>query len=629
MDRVSDVDFTTLCAGRKFQSSPRAWEDQVLYFLLLDRFSDGREQGFKANDGKPVMGGETPPYNPATDYENAVTTPTDTAAWRIAGGIWCGGKLQGLTGKIGYLKRMGVTALWLSPIFKQVAFQPTYHGYGIQDFLSVDPHFGNVADLQAMVQTAHANGIYVILDIILNHTGDIFSYNPDRYPASDDKGNFYMDPRWDNGPYKTRGFNNSDGAAVIPFQDISSGPSAIDRNDAVWPREFQNPACYTQKGRISNWDYDPEFREGDFFDLKDIHHGYGPDGSYNPSPALLNLCEIYKFWIAAADIDGYRIDTVKHMDIGATRFFVSAIKEFAQTIGKDNFFLVGEITGGRERAFDTLEATGLDAALGIDDVQLKLEGLIKGEINPEEYFNLFRNSLLVGKESHVWFRDKVVTMINDHDQVCKGDHKARFCAGGDGSKLVLGALALNAMTLGIPCIYYGTEQRFDGRGDGNGADRYIRETMFGGPFGAFRSKERHFFDESDGLFIELGTIMKLREEKLVLRRGRQYLREISGDGINFGLPTKLGERMLTVVAWSRILDKSEMVLAVNTDPDNARTAWVLVDAGLHPAGSRLTCVYSMRHGDEGAVLTVQQKGVAGDVAAIEVEVPAAGFVVLG
>ena len=617
MERASEIDFAALCVGKKFQTSPQAWEDQVLYFLLLDRFSNGMEQGYKDNGGKPVKGGQTPAYNPAIDNGNAVATPADAASWRDAGGKWCGGKLQGLTSKIGYLKRMGVTALWLSPIFKQVSFQETYHGYGIQDFLSVSPRFGSVADLQKMVQTAHANGIYVILDIILNHAGNVFTYAVEN-----------GDPPWRGWAYPVAGFNDKQGAANFQFQNYLQNPLPVGRDCAVWPREFQDPACFTQKGRINNWDYDPEFREGDFFDLKDIHHGYGPDSSFSPSPALLNLCEVYKYWIAIADIDGYRIDTVKHMDIGATRFFVSAIKEFAQTIGKENFFLVGEITGDRERAFDTIEATGLDAALGIADVQLKLEGLMKGETNPEEYFNLFRNSLLVRKDSHVWFRDKVVTMINDHDQVCKGEHKARFCAEADGNKLVLGALALNAMTLGIPCIYYGTEQRFDGRGDGNGADRYIRETMFGGPFGAFRSKGRHFFDESSDLFRELSEILKLRDEKLVLRRGRQYLREISGDGISFGLPVIMGGRMQSVVAWSRILDKTEMVLAVNTDPDKPRKSWVLVDAGLHPAGSKLKCAYSTKHADEGAlVLTVQKKGAAGEIAAVELEVPAAGFVV--
>ena len=619
MERLKDIDFAALRAG-KFHPSPLAWEDQVLYFLLLDRFSDNKEQGYKGNDGNPVAGGTTPPYGPGTDNGNAITSPAAAASWREAGGKWCGGNLQGLAGKIGYLKRMGVTALWLSPIFKQVSFQQTYHGYGIQDFLSVDPNFGDGAALREMVRIAHANGIYVILDIILNHTGNVFSYSVEN-----------GEPPWRGVTYPVAGFNDDRGTPSLPFQNYSQNPLAVEGNAAIWPREFQDPACFTQKGRIKNWDYDPEYREGDFFDLKDLNQGYGPPGNYFPSQTLCNLCEVYKYWIAFADIDGYRIDTVKHMDIGATRFFVSAIKEFAQTIGKENFFLVGEITGGRERAFDTLEATGLDAALGIDEVQTKLEGLMKGRTNPEEYFNLFRNSLLVGKDSHVWFKDKVVTMIDDHDKVCEGEHKARFCADGGGDKLSLGALALNVMTLGIPCIYYGTEQQFDGRGDGDGADRYIRESMFGGPFGAFRSKGRHFFDESSDLFRELGTILKLRLRKdlLALRRGRQYLREVSGDGVNFGPPRIMGERMLSVVAWSRILDDMEMVLAVNTDPDSPRKAWVLVDAGLHPAGSRFTCVYSTNHPDEGKRIPVEQKGPGGGIAAIELEVPPAGFVVLG
>ena len=109
------------------------------------------------------------------------------------------------------------------------------------------------------------------------------------------------------------------------------------------------------------------------------------------------------------------------MELGATRFFASAIHEFAQSIGKERFFLVGEITGGRRRAFTTLEETGLDAALGIDDIPDQLEWLVKGCRDPEDYFDLFRNSLLVRKDSHAWFRDKVVTLYDDHDQVRKGN----------------------------------------------------------------------------------------------------------------------------------------------------------------------------------------------------------------
>jgi glycosidase len=624
MQSVKDIDFTALCGAKTFHESPVSWEDQVLYFLLLDRFSDGNEQECTGNDDTKESGGTTTLFAPG-DFGNAVGSEDSAAAWREAGGTWTGGTLKGLTSKMGYLRRLGVTALWVSPVFRQVKSENTYHGYGIRDFLSVEPNFGTIEDLRAMVATAHANQIYVILDIVLNHTGNVFSYNPDRYKRPDGS----MDVRFDGSLYPVQGFNNEQGAATIPFQDNSLGTYPLGPDDAVWPRELQNPACFTQKGEIRSWDNWPEYLDGDFFNLKNIYHGSGTDSDYTPSPALLTLCQAYKYWIAAADIDGYRIDTVKHMEIGAMRFFISAIKEFAQVIGKENFLLVGEITGGRENAFHILEETGLDAALGIDEIQPKLEGLVKGENNPEEYFNLFRNSLLVRKDSHLWFKDRIVTMINDHDQVCKGDNKARFCAGGNGDRLVLAALALNAMTLGIPCIYYGTEQRFDGQGQGSGTDRYIRECMFGGPFGAFRTRGRHCFDEEGDVYRELAAILKLREGSLVLRRGRQYLREISGDGTSFGLPRKIGERLESVIAWSRILDSMEMVLAVNTDPDNPRTAWVLVDASLHPPGSRLVCAYSTAPDQVGRILQVQSKGAGGSIAAVEVSVPAAGFVLWG
>ena len=195
------------------------------------------------------------------------------------------------------------------------------------------------------------------------------------------------------------------------------------------------------------------------------------------------------------------------MDLGASRYFGSVIHEFAQSIGKDNFYLIGEITGGRQRAFQTLETTGLDAALGVDDIPDKVEYLVKGFRNPEDYFSLFRNSLLVQKESHIWFRNKVVTMFDDHDQVRKGENKARFCADAGADRLVVNALALNATTLGIPCVYYGTEQAFDGRGR---SDQFLRETMFGGEYGAFQSRGRHFFREDGIVYQELSRVLRVR-----------------------------------------------------------------------------------------------------------------------
>jgi glycosidase len=615
---LRELNLPSLMANRSYFPSPEHWEDEVIYFLMVDRFSDGQENFYRDNQGNRVTTGATPLCTPA-DNGDAVRTESDASRWREAGTRFVGGTLPGIASKLGYLKRLGVTAVWLSPIFKQVAVDNTYHGYGIQHFLDVDPHFGTRDDLRQLVQTAHTLGIRVILDIILNHSGDVF-----RYQATD--------PAWDGQQFAVRGFRDARGEPTLPFApiDLAVHPEAFP-DGAIWPAEFQSPDTFTREGRIRNFDFFPEFADGDFFTLKDLHHGErrlvnGVDqlDDYSIAPTLRHLCEVYKFWIAFADIDGFRLDTVKHMDPGAARFFASAIHEFTEALGKDRFYIIGEITGGREFAFDRLEVTGLDAALGISDERVKMIGLVKGEINPAEYFDLFRNSLLVRKDSHVWFRDKVVTSVDDHDHVDQGGQKHRFCAGGF-EKLALLVLALNATTIGIPCIYYGTEQLFDGAGGGDGADRYIREAMFGGEFGAFRSRGHHCFNEDQPVYGQLAAIHKLRSQHLPLRRGRQFLRQISGNGIDFGFPEKMGGRLFSIVAWSRIFDEKELLCAINTDPDHATQAFVTIDNDLHTAGSRLTCLYSTQAAEVGQTLPVEARNGK----AVSLSVPPAGFVIYG
>ena len=207
-----ELDFASL-TRRTFTPSPAAWEDQVLYFLLLDRFSDGKEKdGYRDNEDRPVQTGTTPLYRPEDPGR------VDYDAWFRAGGGWQGGTLKGLKSKLGYLRRLGITALWVSPIFRQVAFEPSYHGYGIQNFLDVDPHFGTREEFRDFVQAAHEQGIYVILDIIAHHTGNVFTYDADRYTTHDPaSGQWYNDPRWDGKPYAVQGFNDRDGRPTLPF----------------------------------------------------------------------------------------------------------------------------------------------------------------------------------------------------------------------------------------------------------------------------------------------------------------------------------------------------------------------------------------------------------------------------
>jgi len=122
----------------------------------------------------------------------------------------------------------------------------------------------------------------------------------------------------------------------------------------------------------------------------------------------------------------------------------------------------------------------------------------------------------------------------------------------------------------------------------------------------------------------LGKIHTLRRQKIALRRGRQYLRSISGDGLNFGLPDLVGGRMLSLVPWSRNFDDQNLLLAINTDPDWSRTAWVDLDPSANPEGKILQCLYSSDAGQIGQTLTVR---AAGDRRVVQLSAPGAGFVV--
>jgi glycosidase len=577
-----DLDFAAL-TRRAFTPSPAAWEDQVWYFLLLDRFSDGQEKGgYRDDAGRPVQGGTTPLYRP----EDAGRVDYDV--WFRAGGGWQGGTLAGLKSKLGYLRRLGITALWVSPPFRQVAFEPSYHGYGIQNFLDVDPHFGTREEFRDLVQAAHAQGIYVILDIIAHHTGNVFTYNADRYTTHDPAtGRWYNDPRWDGRPYAVQGFNDRGGRPTPADSLEATWPDG-----AVWPREFQRPEMFLRKGHIVNWDYYPEYAEGDMFALKTLDLWVRRDGHYRQASSALGcLALVYCFWIAYADLDGFRIDAAKHMGEDALRTFCDVIREFAQSIGKERFFLVGEVGGSREHAWEVVEKTGLDAALGIEDVPGKLERMVTGYADPADYFSLFRNWVLDAPAGHRWYRNQVVTLVDDHDQVRKGGAKARFCADGRFRDLAFNVLAVQLTTMGVPCIYYGSEQGFDSGGRPNGSDLVLRENMFGGRFGGQGTQGRHFFNEDGDLYRALAALIDLRKQLLPLRRGRQVLHHISGDGVTFGLPHRLGDRMRALVAWSRLFVDQEVLVAVNTDEAQPVTAFSTVAPTFRVEGDRFHLIF--------------------------------------
>jgi glycosidase len=416
--------------------SPLDWRDQILYFLLPDRFSDAGEAA------RPLFDRSSPSLHAASNK----------GAWMNAGTIFNGGTIRGIESKLPYLARLGVTALWIGPIWKQRSDLQTYHGYGIQDFLDVDPRFGTRQDLRSLVDAAHARGIYVILDIIYNHSGNNWFY--DQAGTQVATLGYRFEPAYDFGSWRS-----ASGGSIA---------NITGRNDGVWPQEFQNPNFYTRAGQIGSWDpqswedpLDPrnEFRRGDFFDLKDFRvQERRPFVSDPEARQVLDaLCKVYQYWIALSDCDGVRIDTVKHVSFEASRNFCGALREHAESIGKQNFLLLGEVTGGSEMSRDYLDLFGrnLDAALDIGGPATTIAKVAKGVQEPASYFAQFGGHDALG--SHREVGRYHVSVLDDHDKV--GGEKSRFSAGNHipaRYEQVAHAVGLQLTTLGIPCIYYGT-----------------------------------------------------------------------------------------------------------------------------------------------------------------------------
>ncbi len=510
--------------------SPADWRDQFIYFLLVDRFDNNNPS--------------VPPYS-ASDG-----APAADAGHRHH---FQGGNLRGLARRLDYIEGLGCTAVWLSPILKnRPDSADSYHGYGIQDYLQVDPRFGTLEDLQHLAREAHARGMYVILDVVLNHSGDVWGY-PGDHPYY-----YYQDTSFSFGFWR-----EADPAAGL--QD----------DDAVWPQELQTPEAFKRRGQIRNWYDATEARNGDFLSLKELDL---------PRPEVLDtLIKVYKYWIAAADLDGFRIDTVKHMEDSATAIFCNAIREYAQRIGKHNFFLFGEIVadddtiqrylGRNARIEGTRERfPSLDAALDFP-LYFLLEDVLKGFASPA-LLRARYDALHEHYADHGAAGRYFVTFIDNHDQMARPYR--RFMHHNPYPQQAVLALAYLLTSQGVPCIYYGTEQGFDG---GGGDDSHVRECMFGGAWGAFGSSGRHFFNREHDIYRGIAAVAATRSREPALRYGRQYFREISVNGSNFAHPRDDH----CTLAYSRILDTEEVLVALNLEA-TPRADYLTVDRRLSAPG---------------------------------------------
>ena len=569
-----------------YYPSPVDWRDEVIYFLMVDRFSDGQE------DTRPLLDRR---YLAAARPALPNGDPWRWDRWALSGGErFQGGTLRGIISKLGYLQRLGITTLWLSPVCKQRVHLDTYHGYAIQDFLDVDPRFGTRQDLVDLVSAAHERGMRVLLDIVFQHTGPNWRYPPD-VPGGADM------PHYTSGRYPFGSWVDAAGAPLVGVPDV---------NDAAWPEEMRTIDYYTRAGAGDLGagaidDPAAEHKRSDFFTLRDIN--------LDAPGALTDLALCYKYWIALTDCDGFRIDTLKHVSFEQARNFCGTIKEFAANLGKANFFLVGEVAGGdfaATRYLDALERN-LNAALDIGEMRLALGDVAKGLAPARAYFDGFVPGLAI-MGSHRNLGSRHISILDDHDHVF--GTKLRFSTDVMSQHHAAAAVALQLFTLGIPCIYYGTEQALGGPEpserqwlpEWGRADRYLREAMFGPlhprasgragidpqaldtslpGFGPFGTAGHHCFDERFPVYMRIAALAALRAAFPVLRHGRQYLRPISNFNQPFAFPPA-GE----IVAWSRILDDEEALCVINPNGLAARGGDVVIDAALNRPGDTMTVI---------------------------------------
>jgi glycosidase len=528
-------------------ASPADWRDTSIYFVMVDRFEN------------PNAAPRRAPFDGAFD-------------------TFQGGKLEGIRKRLGYISRLGAGAIWLSPVLKNCQFEDTtYHGYGIQDFLQLDPRFAsdpsaaraNPAlvenELRQLIDEAHARGLYVIMDVVLNHTGNVFDYD-----------GFGAAAPFSPHPYPIH-WRGADGEPA--FSSFAVAPQPIPRDAAVWPAELQSDAFFRRQGKGDE-------AAGDFESLKElVTEAREATALGERLPVHSLLIRAYQYLIARFDIDGYRIDTLKFIEPAFARKFGNAMREYALSIGKRDFFTFGEIFDDERKiarfigrdASATEQPIGVDAALDFP-LFFQLPGVVKGFIPPRQLAETYQRRVDVQRgliTSHGEASGHFVTFLDNHDM------RERFYfddgSGQFNDQALMGFACLYALQ-GIPCVYYGTEQGLHGRG---GADLNVREALWGKPSA---------FDERHRFYVALAKLSRLRTAQPALRYGRQYFRQVSGDGVSFGFsPFAPG-----VIAFSRILNDQEVILVANTAAGSAWTGEVIIDAALSQAGAQPSLLYSNR-----------------------------------
>ncbi|MUN07446.1 pullulanase-type alpha-1,6-glucosidase [Agromyces luteolus] len=565
----------TADAGLVAAPARQAGGDENFYFVMTDRFADGDP----TNDTAGIEGDRL-----AHGYD-----PTDK-------GFYQGGDIQGLRDQLDYIAGLGTTAIWLTPSFKNKPVQGEganasagYHGYWITDFTQIDPHLGTNAELEALIDEAHAKGIKIYFDIITNHTADVIDYAEGQYsyvdkgtsPYTDAAGNVF-DPSAIAG---SPDFPDLDAATSFPYTPVIAPEEA----DVKVPAWLNDPTVYHNRGD-STWAGE-SVTFGDFVGLDDL---------MTEDPTVVDgFVDVYQGWIDLG-IDGFRIDTAKHVNFEFWETWSTEVLDYAHAAGKPEFFMFGEV-------YDA-DPVKLSPYVRDTDMNSVLDFTFQSQAVSFAAGNSAKNlqSLFAGDD---WYTTPdtsaavLPTFLGNHDMGRVG-----YFLASTGNALERDELAheLMYLTRGQPVVYYGDEQGFAG----TGGDKDARQTLFATEVGEYANQPLvtgeqagsvDRYDTDAPLYEHIAALAALRDAHPALDQGAQLERYVA-DGAG-------------VYAFSRVDrdEKVEYLVAVN-NANEAKT----VDVTTLTADGVFTPLY----GTDGPGVTANAEGVA------SVSVPALGAVVL-
>lgn len=522
----------------------RAPQDEVVYFVLPDRF----ENGDPRNDRGGLRG----------DRLHTGFDPTHK-------GFFHGGDLVGLTRRLDYIQGMGATAIWLGPIYRNKPVQGPpgdesagYHGYWITDFTDVDPHFGTRDEFRAFVDAAHARGMKVYLDIITNHTADVVQYREC--------------PTWDcpyrsraDYPYARRG--GLDGAAInegfmgddAAHQNVENFARLTDPNYAMTtfvpraersvkrPAWLNDPIYYHNRGNFGAGG--ESFTYGDFSGLDDL---------FTEHPRVLQgMIEIYGAWIDDFGVDGFRVDTARHVNPEFWQVFVPAMLERARARGIPNFHIFGEVYDPDPAALARhTRIDGFPAVLDFAFQNAATDVIARGAPTDRLARVFIADAIYEGGAPAGL---QLPTFLGNHD-MGRFAHFVRAenpnISDAEWLRRVTLGHALMMFARGAPVIYYGDEQGFAG----DGRDQDAREDMFPSRVAIYNDNDlvgtdattaTENFDTQAPLYRAMAAMAEIRAREPALRRGRQLTRAATLEGPG-------------ILAFSRLIDDREVLVAFNT-----------------------------------------------------------------